>query len=157
MKSLFKLGLAAALVLGGASFAKAEDAKSKTGANAAAGAATDATTTGSVSANYGSLISSLQAGKSVDLASFNADSTVDCVKVSSLRSEGNNNPQALDNAITRNQANLDTWQTGLGSNTGLLAEIKASCGLTTDVDVKDVLAIESKTDGAFTVYLDDRA
>jgi hypothetical protein len=157
MNRLFTLGVAAAVVLAGASFANAEDAKPKTGSNAAATATTDATTTGSVNANYGSLISNLQAGKSADLASFNADSTIDCVKVSSLKGDGNNNAQALDNAITKNQANLDTWQSGLGSNAGLLADIKTSCGLTTDVDVKDVLAIEGGANGAFTVYLDDRA
>ena len=155
MNPLFKLGLAAAVVLGGASLANAEDTKVKP--NAAAGASTDLTTTGSVNANYGVLISSLQAARSVDLASFSSDSTIECVKVSSLKAEGSNNAQALDNAITKNRADLDSWQTGLKAKTDLMAKIKASCGLTTDVDVKDILAIRSGADGAFTVYFDDRA
>jgi prophage DNA circulation protein len=157
MNHLFKLGLAAAVVLSGASMANAEDTKVKAGSNMAAGATTDLTTTGSVNANYGQLISSLQAGKSADLAALNSGSTVECVKVSSLKAEGSNNAQALDNAITKNRTSLDTWQTGIKAKTDLMAKIKASCGLTTDVDVKDVLAIQSGTDGAFTVYFDDRA
>ena len=157
MNRLVKLGIAAALIAGAASGAPlAEDTKAKVGTSAAASTSTDATITGSVNANYGSLISGLQTFKAPDLTAFNSSSTVECVKVSSLKAEGNNNAQALDNAIDKNQAMLTSWQTGLESKTDLMGKIKTSCGLTADVEVEDILFIKSGTNNQFTVYFDDR-
>jgi prophage DNA circulation protein len=158
MNRLVKLGIAAALIAGAASGAAlAEDTKAKPAANAAVGATTDVTTTASIGANYGQLISGLQTFKAPDLAAFTSSSTVECVKVSSLKAEGNNNAQALDNAIDKNQTMLSSWQTGLESKTDLLGKIKTSCGLSADVEVEDILFIESGANNQFIVYFDDRA
>ena len=52
---------------------------------------------------------------------------------------------------------LSSWQTGLESKTDLMGKIKSSCGLTADVEVEDILFIESGANNQFTVYFDDRA
>ncbi len=150
MHDLIKLGLAGLVVIGGTSLSFAQDA-----AKPAAGAKADPTTTSSVNANYGSLISSIQAGKSADLTTFNAGSTVECVKVSSL--QGGGDAQALDNALTKNKEAMSTWQGTLSSNADFMTKVKTSCGLTADADVADILSIESGANGSFTVYFDDRS
>jgi hypothetical protein len=157
MRNLVKLGVASLLAAASASASLGEDVKANANAaaNKPAGTSVDATATGSVNASYGSLISNIQAGKSADLTAFNAASTVDCVKVSTL--QGGGDAQALDNAISKNQSALTTWQGELDDNMDFMAKVKASCSLSADADVSDILAIESGTDGAFTVYFDDRS
>jgi hypothetical protein len=161
MHNTLKLGLAAILVVSACAPGFAEDAKAKAGAaannNVNAAASTDATTTGSVKANYGSLISGIQAGKSADLSTFNKDtSSIDCVKVSSLKGDANGDAKALTNAMTKNQAAMTSLQGSVSANADLMAKIQASCGVSANLDVKHVLSVQSGANGAFTVYYDDR-
>ncbi|HEV7275279.1 MAG TPA: hypothetical protein VGN80_03235 [Devosiaceae bacterium] len=159
MHTIAKLGLAAAVLMGGANAAVAVDAKA--GMKADANAAVDTSTTGSIGANdrnYGSVISSLQSGTSVDLTAFNESSTVNCVTVSSLQGNASNNAQALDNAISQNQSSLTSLQSSIEGNADLMSELETSCSASIDdFNVDDVIAVESGTDGAFTFYVDDRA
>jgi hypothetical protein len=156
---MIKLGLAAALVVGGSSMGLAEDVTTKAGAaaNAAAGTAVDATTTGSVgTANYGSLVSNLRANKSVDLSAYGESSTINCVTVSSLQGDSDNGA-SLDNAISSSGDNLVTMRGEISSNQALWSDIEASCTGVADLSVEQVLAIEGGANGAFTVYVDDRS
>lgn len=156
------LGLATALLLS-AGPAVAQDVTAGAGIKAgadvdAAGAAADATTTGSVSAsaNYGQLISGLQSNQTVDLATFNESSTVNCVAVSSL--QGNADAGAsLDSALAAGQDKRATLQGDVEANTALWSKIQADCTNFADLSLDNILWIESGANGMFTVYIDDRA
>jgi hypothetical protein len=157
------LGLAAVLLLGTAPvLAQDATAGAKVKAGADVGASADATTTGSVNAqaNYGQLISGLRSNQDIDLSAFNAQSTVNCVAVSSL--QGNNDAGAsLEGAITAGEDRLAELRGDINTTTGLWTKIQASCAdvadLGTPLTVDNILWIESGADGMFTVYVDDRA
>ena len=143
MKSVAKF-LIAALLVGASPFvAVAQDA--------AAPATTDPMTTGSIG-NYGSLISSLNAGKMADLATFTATSTVNCVKVSTLKGDASADATALDNALSKNAAKVTDLKAAINAK----ADFKAKLDPTT-CPVDDVVAVTTEADGSFTVYIDDRA
>jgi len=76
-----------------------------------------------------------------------ADTKVNIVTVSSLKS-GNDDPAALDNALTKNQAAIASLRTSIK---GTPLEAKLGTYVT-----DDVLAIETGADGSLTVYVDDR-
>ena len=143
MKPVAKFAIAALLVGASPFVAIAQDA--------AAPATTDPMTTGSIG-NYGSLISSLNAGKMADLTTFVATSTVNCVKVSTLKGDASADATALDNALTQNAAQVTGLKTSIEGNAALKAKLEAS---TCPID--DVVAITTEADGSFTVYIDDRA
>lgn len=143
MNTFVKLGLAAVLVIGGAAATIAQDA--------AAGAKVDATTTGSIG-NFGQLISTLQTGTMADLSGWSDTATTNFVTVSSLLPGQGADPQALDNALTKNQERMTELHAGIEANAALKAKIEAA-GYTVD----DVIAVETAADGAFTFYVDDRA
>jgi hypothetical protein len=157
MHTIAKLGLAAALLVGGATVTIAEDAAAGAKAGVKAGTAVDATTTGSVGTqNYGSLISSLQAGTTADLTAFNESSTVSCVGVSSL--QGGGDAAALDNALTQNEANVTSLRSSIEGNAELMTKLETTCAASIpDFTVQDIISVETGADGAFTFYVDDRA
>ncbi|HHY50913.1 MAG TPA: hypothetical protein GYA10_14350, partial [Alphaproteobacteria bacterium] len=101
------------------------------------------------------LISVLNAGKTPDLTAFNDNSSINCVKVSSLRPEGNSNAAALDSAIEKMQSQLTELRNNISSNSKFLDKVKSSCAMP-DLDVKDVVAVEAGSGDAFSVYIDDR-
>jgi len=100
--------------------------------------------------NYGSLISALQAGKFADLSTITATTTVNFVTVSSLKA--NDNTNALDNALKKNEAAVTTLRTDVGANTILSEKLKAA-SYTAD----QVVAVLAEADGSITVVIDDRA
>lgn len=175
MHTIAKLGLAAALLVGGANAAIAQvDVDAGVSAGATAGASTggvdatgnagtsvDATTTGSIGSsdrNYGSVISSMQSDTSADLTAFNENSTVNCVAVSSLQGNAGGNAQALDNAISQNQDSLASLRTSIQGNADLMAELETTCAASIDdFSIEDVVAVEANADGSFIFYVDDRA
>jgi hypothetical protein len=144
MKTIAKFVIAALLAAGAPALAVAQD-------TGAATTATDPMTTGSIG-NYGALISSLQAGKMADLATFTDTSTVKFVTVSSLQAEASADPAALDNALSKNASAVASLKTSVDANAELKAKIEGA-GYTTD----KVLAITTEADGSFVVYIDDRA
>ena len=153
---VFTLGAGAAPVLAanglttnaGISVNTAVTSSTGTGISANAGAASNATTTHPD--NYGGLISSLQTGASVDVASINSASTIDVVTVSSLKANGNSN--ALTNALKKNHAAVASLQASVAANATLKSKLTAS-GFKTS----QVIGLVSGADGSVTVYVDDRA
>ena len=155
MNRLIKLGLAAALVVGGSAAVVAEDVTAAAGA--AAGAATDtavdATTTGSIGGNFDTLLANINAGASagasVDFAAITDASAVTFVTVSSLQG---NDGAALDAALQSQTEAMASMHTSIKANAALNAKLEAA-----GYSAEDVLWIETGADGAFTVYVDDRA
>lgn len=159
MKNTSILALVTAAIVASSSLALAESAKPNANANAKAGMSTDATTTGSVSAdvktNFGTVISGLQAGKGADLSAFNKDtSQIQCVNVSSLTGDASADAPALDNALTKNESAVTGLRGDITANADLLAKIKNTCSV---ADASSVILVQSGADGMFTVYIDDRA
>jgi citrate lyase beta subunit len=148
MRKLSTLAVLAALTLPVAGMAFAEDAAVKAGAKLG----TDATTTGSVSSeNFGTLISTLQAGKGLtDVSSISADANVTIVFVSKV--EGGGDLKALDNALSKNADATSTLRTSLSANAALKAKLDAE-----KIKIEDVVAVTTAADGKVTVYVDDRA
>lgn len=146
MKHVAALAIAAALATASPFAVVAQDAAATTRTPS-----TDAMTTGSIG-NYGSLISSLNAGKMADLTTFTATSTVNCVKVSTLEADASADAKALDNALSKSATAVTDLKTAINGN----AEFKAKLGPTT-CPVDDIVAVTTEADGSFTVYVDDRA
>lgn len=144
MKSIIPL-VAAALLTVGSYAVVAQDAGTATTPDASA-AATATTTVG----NYGSLMSTLNAGKMVDLSTYTATAAVNCVKLSSL-SVASADASALDSALSTHSTVVTDLKAAINGN----AEFKGKLD-PTNCPVDDVIAVTSETDGSFTVYVDDR-
>jgi hypothetical protein len=143
MNTIAKLGLAAVLVIGGATAVIAQDA--------AAPATTDTTTTGSVGAeaNFDKLMTTLDSTSTVDLAAITDATTVNFVTVSTLADA---DPAALDTKLQEKSANMTSLHASIEGNAALKSKIEAG-GYTVD----DIIAVEPGADGSFTFYVDDRA
>jgi hypothetical protein len=160
MKKLSAIAILAALTLPVAGVVYAEDATVKAGAAVGAGASAagvdaganvDATTTSSVNTdNYGTLISTLNAGKGADVASITADADVSIILLSSLK--GGGDAQALDNALEKNASAMTTLHASLESNAALKAKLDAE-----KIAIEDVVAVTTDTSGKVNIYVDDRA
>jgi hypothetical protein len=139
---LIELGVAAALVIGGASAALAQE-------------------TGSIAAgeeSFSSLITKLPTATAPapDLTAFTDTATVTCVKVSTLPEDATNTAAALDTAISANQQGLTSLQTSVQANAAFMTKVEQSCAVA-ELQPNQILAIESETGGAWKVYIDDRA
>jgi hypothetical protein len=99
--------------------------------------------------NYGSVISSLQTGATVDVGTITDTTTVNFVTVTSIKANGNTN--ALDNALKKNEAAVGKLRTSIGVDTALALKLKAA-GYTVD----QVVAVIAGANGEVTVYIDDR-
>lgn len=169
MKNLSKLGLAAmiALGMGGAAISQDLDVDAgagattdmqvkpgSAGANANADMGLDLTTTGSIN-NQGNLVSSIQTTSSFDLSAYNADTTVNCIKVSTLQGDAQANAQAVGNAAAGNPA-IATLHTDIQGNAELAADVEAACQVA-EFDVNDIVFVEMGADGNLIVYYDDAA
>ena len=143
MKTIAKYAAVAVLALGVPAISVAQDAA------AGAKVSVNAMAKGSAS-NYGSLISSLQAGKSADLSAFSDSSTISFVTVSSLKADAD--AKALDNALNKNASVVAGLKTSIDVNAALKAKIEAA-----GYSVDKVVAITAEADGSFVVYVDDRA
>lgn len=100
--------------------------------------------------NYGSLISSLQTGATADLTVITDATTVNFVKVSTLKATGNTN--ALNNALDKNKEAVGKLRTDVGLNAALSAKLTAA-----GYSAEDVVAVVVEADASVTVYIDDRA
>lgn len=120
--------------------------------DAAAPAATDTNPMSTGNADtYGSLVSSFAAGKSADLSTFTAASTVNCVKVSALKGDASGDAAALDKALADNAAAVTSLKTAVTGNAELKTKLQGM-----DCPVDKVVAVTTGGDGVFTVYIDDR-
>ncbi len=110
---------------------------------------TDPLTTGSVG-SYGLLISSFSAGRMADVATIGSTSTVSCVKISTLE-DVSVDTTALDNALTKNAAQLGSLKLAVSENADLKAKLEdLAC------PINQVVAVTPAGVGSFTVYIDDR-
>lgn len=143
MNSITKLGLAAVLVIGGATVAIA--------AQDAAAPSTDTTTTGSVSAggSFDTLMTTLDSTATVDLAAVTDATTINFVTVSTLEGA---DPAALDTKLQEKTDAMTALQASIEGNAALKSKIEAG-GYTVD----KIIAVEPGADGSFTFYVDDRA
>ncbi len=140
MNRLIRLGVAAALVMGGTSAVLAQE-------------------TGSVPAgedSLSSLITMLPTATAPDLTAFTDTATVNCVKVSALPEDATNTAAALDAAITANQQNLTTLQSGIQANAAFITKVQESCAVA-EVDPTKILGVQAEADGSYKVWFDDRA
>jgi len=143
MKTIATLLIVAALA-GSPFVAVAQDANTTTTTS------TDTATAGG-NMNYGSLISSLNAGKMADLGTFTATSKVSCVKVSTLKGDASADAAALDNALSKNAGAVATLKTSIEGNADLKTKLETS-----SCPIDKIVAVTTEADGSFTVYVDDR-
>jgi hypothetical protein len=99
-------------------------------------------------ANFGQVISSIQASKTgaTQIQGITEVKSVNVVKVADLAK--GENMTALDNAVTKNEADITTLRTALTTNTKVntaLADAK--------VNVAAVVAADVGNDGVLTVYI----
>lgn len=97
---------------------------------------------------YGTVISTLQSGSTVDLATLGT-SNVNVVTMSSIKANGNTT--ALDNALKKHSTTVSKLRTDIATNAALKAKITAA-GFKAD----QVIAVTSGADGSVTIYVDDR-
>jgi hypothetical protein len=101
--------------------------------------------------NYGSLISSLNAGKMADVKTFTSASTVNCVNVSTLKDDTSGDAVSLDNALTKSATLVIELKTAIKANADLKAKLDtATC------PIEEIVAVTTEVDGSYTVYVDDR-
>ena len=127
--------------------ALAEDA-TKTNKNAQTQTDTGTTASTNADANFGSVISAIQAGKTNvgAIQGLTSVSNVKVVKVSELAK--GNNMEALNNAVSKNQADITSLQTAVGANPALKAKLDAQSVVTSDI-----VAANVEADGSVTVYV----
>ena len=99
-------------------------------------------------ANFGQVISSIQASKTdaSQIQAVTTVSSVNVVKVNDLAKGENMN--ALDQAVTKNEGDIATLRTAMTSNTAVNAALA-----TASVDVATVVAANISTDGVLTVFV----
>jgi hypothetical protein len=111
---------------------------------------TDTSTTASTDAkaNFGTVMSSIKAGKTnvSAITGLTTVNKVNVVKVSDL-AQGNN-MQALDKAITDNQTDITGLQTAISGNAALKAKLDAE-----QVQASSVVAADVEADGSVTVFV----
>ena len=100
--------------------------------------------------NYGNLISSLQAGGSVDIAGVTDVSTVNYVTLSTIKPNGNT--KALENALKKNASAVTKLRADIKANAALAAALTAA-----GYDVEAVVGAVVAADGSLTVVVDDQA
>jgi hypothetical protein len=126
------------------------DTKAKVQGQAGAETQTDMGTTASTDAkaNFGTVMSSIKAGKTnvSAIGSLTTVNKVNVVRVSDLAT--GNNMQALDKVIADNQADITSLQAAISGNTALKAKLDAK-----SVQASSVVAANVEADGSVTVYV----
>ena len=98
-------------------------------------------------ANFGQVISSIQASKTgaTQIQGITEVKTVNVVKVADIAK--GENMTALDNAVTKNEADITSLRSALTSNTTVNTALTQA-----NVDVAAVVAADVGSDGVLTVY-----
>ena len=160
MNNLIKLGSVALLLAASAAPVLADDASSSSSQASSSSAEASSSMSSSSSSspsseepgakvNYGQIISAIQAGKSADLTTITATSTINLVLVSDVKANGDAN--ALDNALKKNADAAATLKANVDTNATLKAKV-TEAGYTTD----QVVAVLANDDGSFTVVINDQ-
>jgi hypothetical protein len=113
--------------------------------------AASTTTTTSSNANFGQVMTSIQASKTgaTQIQGLTDVKSVNVVKVSELPdiSQGQNKTD-FDAAVTKNDADITSLRTAITSNTAVNSALQKQ-----NVDVNSVVAADVGTDGTLTVYV----
>jgi len=144
MNNLIKLGSVALLLAASAVPVLADDASS-----ASSQASSSSSEEPDAKANYGQIISAIQAGKSADLTTVTETSTINLVLVSDIKANGD--PTALENALKKNVAAAATLKANVDTNAALEAKVTGA-GYTTN----QVVAVIANDDGSLTVVINDQ-
>ena len=98
-------------------------------------------------ANFGQVISSIQASKTgaTQIQGITEVKTVNVVKVADIAK--GENMTALDNAVTKNEADITSLRSALAANTTVNTALTQA-----NVDVAAVVAADVGSDGVLTVY-----
>ena len=98
-------------------------------------------------ANFGQVISSIQASKTgaTQIQAITEVKSVNVVKVNDLAK--GENMTALDNAVTKNEADITSLRSALTANTTVNTALTQA-----NVDVAAVVAADVGSDGVLTVY-----
>ena len=125
------------------------DAGTSTDMDAGADLDIDTGTTASTGAdaNFGSVISAIQADQTspAEIESMTDVSGVEVVRVSELQGS---DPAALDNALEQNNAQVTELRTAIEANPAITAKLEEEA-----VDVSSVVATKMDTDGSLTIYV----
>ena len=99
-------------------------------------------------ANFGQVISSIQSSKkeAAEIQGLTTVKNVNVVKISELTDDGNKT--ALDQALTKNDADIQALRTALTSNTSVNTALTQA-----NVQVASVVAADITPDGAITVFV----
>ena len=99
-------------------------------------------------ANFGQVISSIQSSKkeAAEIQGLTTVKNVNVVKISELTDDGNKS--ALDQALTKNDADIQALRTALTSNTSVNTALTQA-----NVQVASVVAADITPDGAITVFV----
>lgn len=141
----------------GAKAGTSADAEYKMDADSAgkSGLSLDTGTTASTNgkANFGSVISSIRSGKmdTAEIEALTDASNVSIVRIDSLTGAADE-PQALDNALSDNQEQLDKLQTAFETELQANAELKTLFD-EESVTADSVVAAETTADGDLTIYV----
>jgi len=98
--------------------------------------------------NWGQLISSIQTGGAFTLPAITDATSVNFVTVSSIKASGNTD--ALDNALTKNQAKVTELQAAAEANATLKTKLQ-----TAGYNSSQVVAVFTQADGSVTVVIQD--
>lgn len=98
--------------------------------------------------NFGQVISSIQASKTgvTSIQSLNEVKSVNVVKIADIAK--GENMTALDEAVTKNEADITTLRTAMASNAAVNTALQNA-----GVDPQTVVAAEVGTDNTLTVYV----
>lgn len=98
--------------------------------------------------NFGQIISSIQSSKkeATEIQGLATVKNVNVVKISELADDGNKT--ALEQALTKNDADIQALRTAMTSNTNVNTALTQA-----NVQVASVVAADATPDGALTVYV----
>lgn len=153
LKRTTALAAVLAASVAGSAFAQSDNA-STTGADNAAPEASQAGEMGT----YGDLISNLQSnsGGTMDPATMFQDvgdsSSIETVLLSELQGEASGNAEALDQALTAQDAQIADVRSAIDGNPALTGALDAE-GYTSS----DVVAVDQGAEGNVTLVIDDQS
>ena len=132
-------------------------AQAQSGGSASDDGSIDTGTTASTDAdaNFGLLISSMRSGEdsASQIGSMTEVSSVTVVNVDDLVQ--GNNLQAVENAKSENEGQIDDLQAAVGANAKLVAELEGQPDDDSDdIPVSDVIAANVEADGSVTLFVE---
>lgn len=166
MNKIIMASAIAALLSSAAPAALAQGDTSGTSGNAGAAPAASSNSDSSGNANnssttthndmggdsYSTVMESIQNAADLDLSSITDQSKITIVKLSSIMENASGDMAKLDETMVSRASEQEGLHTRIKQNNALTSKLEAE-----GHDVEDVISIRTKSDGAVTVYVDDRS